>query len=140
MVRPGSGARGPIRELGLFYETLVRKRGSTILSPQTVEALTARHRVGMYDHTFKHVIDWGLGFIINSNMYGVDSVPYGFGPHASMRTFGHSGNQSSTGFCDPEHGLVVSWVMNGMPGEARHQERARAINAAIYEDLGFTSS
>ncbi len=45
-----------------------RERGQ-ILSPQTVEAMTARHRTGMLDHTFKHVIDFGLGFLINSAMY-----------------------------------------------------------------------
>jgi CubicO group peptidase (beta-lactamase class C family) len=158
-VRPGSSARGPIRELGLFYEMLRQRRKSEIsncrseisnlkseisnlksliLTPQTVEALTARHRTGMYDQTFKHIIDWGLGFILSSNLYGPDTVPYNFGPHASPRTFGHSGARSSTGYCDPEHGLVVAWVMNGMPEDAQHQQRAREINSAIYEDLGLS--
>jgi CubicO group peptidase (beta-lactamase class C family) len=136
-VRPGSSARGPIRELGLFYEALLQRGRPPGLTPQTVEALTARHRVGMYDQTFKHVIDWGLGFICNSNPYGADTVPYNFGPHASPRAFGHSGARSSTGYCDPEHELVVAWVMNGMPDEAAHQQRVREINSAIYEDLGL---
>ena len=142
-VRPGSNGRGPIRQLGMFYEMMLGKgrRGDVrILSPQTAEALVAGHRIGMHDQTFRHVIDWGLGFIRNSNRYGVDTVPYGFGPHASDRTFGHSGAQSSTGFCDPEHGLVVAWACNGMPGEKHHDERLRAIDAAIYEDLGLVSS
>jgi CubicO group peptidase (beta-lactamase class C family) len=105
--RPGGSGWGPLRELGRFYEMLLLRGqydGVRILSPQTVEALTARHRVSMFDETFQHVMDWGLGFIINSNMYGADTVPYGYGPHCSPRTFGHSGNQSSVGFCDPEHG------------------------------------
>jgi len=33
--------------------------------------------------------------------------------------------------------LVVAWVFNGMPGERLHQKRARALNNAIYEDLGL---
>ncbi|MDQ3815039.1 MAG: beta-lactamase family protein, partial [Armatimonadota bacterium] len=136
--KPGGSGYGPIRELGRFYEMLLLRgqRGEArILSPQTVEALTARHRVGMFDHTFEHIIDWGLGFVSDSKQYGVNTVPYGFGPHCSPRTFGHGGSQCAMGFCDPEHELVVAWVCNGRPGEGRHQRRNRAINAAIYEDL-----
>jgi CubicO group peptidase (beta-lactamase class C family) len=138
--RPGGNGRGPIRELGIFYEMLLfhgQREGVQILRPQTVEAMTARHRVGMKDETFGHVMDWGLGFIINSAMYGEETVPYGYGPNASRRTFGHSGHQSSTGFADPERRLVVAWAFNGMPGEAKHDRRLRAMDAAIYEDLGL---
>jgi CubicO group peptidase (beta-lactamase class C family) len=141
LVRPGANGRGPMNQLARFYEMLRNHgelEGSRILSPQTVEAMTARHRVGMLDHTFKHVIDFGLGFLINSSMYGPDTVPYGYGRYASPRTFGHSGNQTSCAFCDPENGLVVAWVCNGTPGEPRHQLRQRAINEAIYEDLGIS--
>jgi CubicO group peptidase (beta-lactamase class C family) len=134
---PGASARGPARELGRFYEMLL-DGGRGIISPQTVEALTARHRAGVVDLTFKRVIDWGLGFIVNSEQYGADT-PYGFGPYASPRTFGHAGNQSSVGFADPDNGLVVVVIFNGMPGEAAHQERMRETLAAIYEDLGIGS-
>jgi CubicO group peptidase (beta-lactamase class C family) len=135
---PGSNGFGPVGELARFYEWMLargRNGPKQILKPQTIEALTARHRVGMMDQVFKHIIDWGLGFIINSNMYGAETVPYGFGRHASKRTFGHSGNQSSCAFADPEHHLAVAWVCMGQPGEGKHDARARAINAAIYEDL-----
>jgi CubicO group peptidase (beta-lactamase class C family) len=138
--RPGGSGWGPMRELGRFYEMLLfrgQREGMRLLSVQTVEALTSRHRVGMYDEILQHIIDWGLGFIIDSNMYGADTVPYGYGSHCSPRTFGHSGNQSSAGFCDPENGLVVAWVFNGTPGERRHQQRARAMNTAIYQDLNL---
>jgi len=135
---PGSNAVGPIRELGIFYEMMLAKgrRGPLeVLSPQAVDALTAPHRVGMVDQVFQHKMDWGLGFIIDSKHYGQPTLPYGFGPHASRRTFGHSGNQSSCAFADPEHGLVVAWACNGQSGEDRHHARAERINAAIYEDL-----
>ena len=139
--RPGGNGHGPMRELGCFYEALLghgERAGVRILSPQTVEALTARHRTGMMDETFGHVMDWGLGFIIDSNVYGAETVPYGYGLHSSPRTFGHSGYQSSAAFADPEHGLVVAVVCNGTPGEEQHQQRARALHTAIYEDLGLT--
>ncbi len=131
---------GPLRELGRFYEMLLgrgRFGDAEVLRPQTVEALTAIHRVGLVDRTFKQKLDWGLGFIVNSEHYGADFVPYGYGRHASRRTFGHSGFQSSTGFADPVHGLVVALAVNGNPGEPRHTERFLDVTEAIYEDLGL---
>ena len=137
--RPAGNGQGPIRELGRFYEMLLAggetPTGPRILRPETIRALTSRQRVGMYDQTFKHIIDWGLGFIINSNRYGIDTVPYGFGRHAGESTFGHNGFQSTTAFADPEHQLVVAVVCNGTPGDAAHDRRMREIDAAIYEDL-----
>ena len=138
--RPGANGRGPVRELGRFYEALLsrgRHSSNEVLRPQTVEALTARHRVGLYDHTFRHAMDWGLGFIPNNAHHG-HGVPYAYGPHASMRTFGHSGSQSSVAFADPEHGLVVAIAFNGMPGEQRHHQRIRSVLTALYEDLALT--
>ena len=105
--------------------------------PQTIEAITAHHRVGMYDVTFRHIIDWGLGFLLCSNQYGADTLPYGYGPYCSPRTFGHNGHQSSSAFADPEHGLVVTVVLNGMPGEVAHDRRMRAIHSSVYEELGL---
>jgi hypothetical protein len=54
-----------------------------------------------------------------------------------MRAYGHGGNQSSLGMADPEHGLVVATVFNGMPGEEAHANRMRLLMAAVYEDLGL---
>ena len=139
---PGGNGFGPIRELGRFYEALLAAFDGhrTILSPQTVEALVARHRTGLYDHTFRHVMDWGLGFIINSAHYHEPTLPYAYGPHASRRTFGHSGYRSSTAFADPEHRLVVAFATNGTPGEDLHRERMRQVTAAIYEEAGLAGA
>ena len=138
---PGSSGIGPMAQLARLYEALLRGGeldGRRILNPQTVEALTARHRVGLMDETFMHGMDWGLGFIMNSNRHGAETVPYGFGRHASARAFGHGGSQSSGTFADPEAGLVVAVVFNGIPGDARHSRRIRNFCTALYEDLGLT--
>ena len=90
----------------------------------------------MLDETFGQVMDWGLGFLLDNKRYG-PAIPYGYGRHASARTFGHSGKESSTGFADPDAGLVVTVVFNGMPGEPKHDRRLRHVTAAIYEDLGL---
>ncbi len=138
--QPGSNVRGPVHDLGAFYRHLLRvwKGEAGIIAPETLRLFASRQRVGLFDHTFMHKLDWGLGFQVNSNRYGLESVPYGFGKHSGESAFGHSGAQSSTGFADPDHEVVIAWVCNGMPGERLHQKRARAINTAIYEDLGLT--
>jgi CubicO group peptidase (beta-lactamase class C family) len=137
--RPGGGMRGPVRELGRFFETLLAGgiAGSTRLAlPQTIEAMTARHRTGVQDVTFNHIVDFGLGLIVNSAQYGADTVPYGFGPISSPRTFGHGGAQAAIAFADPQRRLVVAIVCNGLPGEAAHQARMRAVLEVLERDLG----
>jgi len=133
--RPASNGRGTASDLGRLYQALLRRQPELMLKDATVGEITSRQRVGMFDQTFHHVIDWGLGFIINSNRYGPESVPYGYGRLASDETFGHSGAQSSCAFADPRHRLVVVWILNGMPGERPHQRRARDLNTALYQDL-----
>jgi CubicO group peptidase (beta-lactamase class C family) len=128
---PGGGGRGPMRELARLEEALLfggRFGETRILSPQTVVAITSRQRVGMFDETFRVPLDWGLGFNIDSII---------FGRHCSLRTFGHGGARSSCSFADPEHGVVVAAVTNGMPNDRRHYRRFESISSAIYEDLGI---
>ena len=142
---PGANGHGPMHDLGRFYEMLLgggRVPGAAdsaprILQESSVEMMTSPQRVGMYDLTFRHIMDWGLGLILSSNRYGADTVPYGYGPDCSDRAFGHGGSQSSSAFADPEYGLVVASAMNGMPGEAVHDARMRAFHAVLYQDLGL---
>jgi len=136
--RPGSNTRGPMKDLGRFYEAMLGMRSEgRFLTAQTRGELSRRQRIGLYDQTFQHVMDWGLGFAVNSNRYGTGTVPYGYGKHASDETYGHGGSQSSCGFGDPGRGLAVAWFCNSFPGDLAHQARLRSINEAIYEDLGF---
>jgi CubicO group peptidase (beta-lactamase class C family) len=128
---PGGGGRGPMRQLARLYEMLRgagELDGVRVLGPQTVAAISARHRTERFDKTFGIVCDWGLGF-------GIDSSSHG--RHSSRRVFGHGGAQSSMAYCDPEHGLVVAMQTNGMPGTAKHYARMAAVSDAIYEDAGI---
>ncbi|MBZ0113307.1 MAG: beta-lactamase family protein [Thermoanaerobaculia bacterium] len=139
---PGGNGRGPVRELGRFYEMLLaggQLDGRRILDTPTIEALTARHRVGLFDHTFRHVMDWGLGIIPNSAYIGDTDLPYHYGPYASMRTFGHAGYRSTLAFCDPEIGLVLTAAFNGTPSEDNHRRRSGRLIEAVYQDLGFAT-
>ncbi len=139
---PAGGGWGPMRQLGRFYEALLgggRLDDARILRPQTVAALVARHRVGLVDKTFRAKIDWGLGFVLDSEHYGAPDVPYAYGRHSSPRTFGHAGYRSSSAFADPEHRLVVAIAVNGIPGEEAHRRRFSAVLTALYEDLALGS-
>jgi CubicO group peptidase (beta-lactamase class C family) len=136
---PGSSCRGPIRELARFYEMLLCEgtwEGHTLLGAESVRQMTARHRIAQFDQTFQHTVDLGLGLIINSNQYGANTIPYGFGRRASPDSFGHGGSQSCIGFADPQHRLAVAAVANGYPGEVPHNRRFRELLTALYDDLG----
>jgi CubicO group peptidase (beta-lactamase class C family) len=124
---PGAGGRGPMRELARVYEALVAG-GTPLLAPATVAAFASRHRTGMVDETFGIVVDWGLGFTIDSAAMG---------SHCSRRAFGHGGHLSSVAFCDPAHGVVIAYVCNGMPARDAHYARLDAVSSAAYVDLGL---
>jgi CubicO group peptidase (beta-lactamase class C family) len=141
--KPGSGFRGPVSALGHFYEMLLNDgmfHNRSILDPRSVSQMTRRQRHGLFDETFKHTLDWGLGVIINDPHGRGDDMPYGFGRYASAESFGHGGLQSSVGMADPRHRLVVACIFNGQPGEEKHQKRIRALFDAIYRDIGIVSS
>jgi len=145
--RPGGNCMGPIRQLVTFYEMLLQRGerdGTRILQPDTVAQMTRRQRTDMLDRTFKQTVDWGLGLAINSAHHAPKTpggktawhrIPYGYGPRASRDTFGHGGAQSSIAFADPKHQLAVAILLNGMPGEAKHQQRINPILEALYQDL-----
>lgn len=132
---PWAGGRGPMRDLGRFYEVLLRG-GAPLVAPATVAHFTSRQRQGLFDQTFGRTIDWGLGFVLDSKQHGAD-VPYGYGAYASSGAFGHSGRQCCVAFADPAHRLVVAAGFNGMPGEGRHDRRVRSFLDQLYRDLGL---
>jgi CubicO group peptidase (beta-lactamase class C family) len=110
-----------------------------VVKPETLQWMVSPHRQGVFDHTFKRVVDWGLGFLLNTHGYE-EGFAYSFGPHASRAAFGHGGHQSALSFADPAHGLVVAAVFNGMPGERRHARRNAEFTEAVYRDLGLADN
>ncbi|MDA2806861.1 serine hydrolase domain-containing protein [Nocardiopsis suaedae] len=132
----GLNMRGPVRDLGRFFEALLRGGsgpGGRILLPQTTAAMTARHRVGLTD-PFGNA-DWGLGFRVESHHLG--EAYTAFSRHASVRTFGHYGLWTSLAFADPDAGLVVALHLNGKTMQDEHRKRTLAVCDAVYTDLGL---
>jgi CubicO group peptidase (beta-lactamase class C family) len=141
-VMPGGNGRGPMRELASLVEMLRQEgelAGRRILSPQTVAAMTARHRTGLTDRSWGLKIDWGLGLTLDSKIHHEGRTHlYGYGRHASPRSFGHSGFRTTTAFCDPDAQLALACSWNGMVGDdAVHSARQNALCEAVYEDLGL---
>jgi CubicO group peptidase (beta-lactamase class C family) len=138
-VRPGSSFQGPAHDMVKFYSMLlndgVSPEGEQVISEESIETLTTRQHEGLLDETFGVVMDRGLGFFVDSQRHS-PAVPYGYSTAASAGTFGHGGKESSTGFADPEHGMAVSLVFNGMPGEPKHDRRLKRVLRAVYESIG----
>jgi CubicO group peptidase (beta-lactamase class C family) len=125
-VEPGGGMRGPARELGRFYESLLGF-GPPVLEPRTVEVMGAVQRYGLPDVIFGgQKTPWGLGVQVASGMSG------GLG----RRAFGHGGMGSSRGIADPDAGLVLVLVTNGLPDPLRNEQRMFAFSDGVYRAFG----
>jgi CubicO group peptidase (beta-lactamase class C family) len=122
-IEPAGGMRGPAHDLGRFYESLLGY-GPAILDPRSVETMRAVHRWGVKDRTFGTSTPWGLG------------VQVDFSGGTTRRAFGHVGMASSRGLADPECGLVLAVVANGLAGYLDAEQRMLEITDAVYTALG----
>ena len=86
--------------------------------------MSAVHRWGVRDATFNNKIPWGLG------------VQVAFTGGTGWRAFGHGGMASSRGLADPELGLVLVVVSNGLAGYFDAEQRVAEATDAVYRALG----
>lgn len=147
---PSGNGRGPAEELVYLFDALAhdgkltlslpaltasgmeRRHDFSLLPPGVVNELFAtRWREGVVDELQGVDVAWSLGFAVGSILGG---------KHASPRTFGHGGSQSSFAFADPDNGVAVACICNGKPGTDAHYKRVAAIADAVYEDLGLVGS
>jgi CubicO group peptidase (beta-lactamase class C family) len=129
---PGGGMVGPAAQVALFYEKLIQ---GELLRPPSLEKMLSLARRDQPDTTFGHIVDFGLGIILNSNRHGAETVPYGFGTRAGDRAFGHGGARSSMAFADPDHGFTAAVFLNGRVPETEHQPRMRTILDQLRSEL-----
>jgi CubicO group peptidase (beta-lactamase class C family) len=122
-VEPGASMRGPARDLGRFYESLLGY-GPRLLEPATVELMGAVHRHDLRDAVFGFAAPWGLGVTVDLS------------GGAGRRAFGHGGMASSRGFADPDCGLVAVVVCNGLPNPIVAEQRLVELTDAVYTALG----
>lgn len=131
---------GSSLDLARFYRTLLAggvnpDSGERIMQPSSMEKFFHPWRKNQRDLTFLHTIDFGFGIILDSNRYGAQTVPYGFGSASSDQTFGHGGSRSSIGFADPVADLVVALGLIGQVPEPRHQSRMRELLDSLRSEL-----
>ncbi len=86
--------------------------------------MRAVHRWGVRDATFGTKIPWGLG------------VQVDFTGGTGRRAFGHGGMASSRGLADPEVGLVMVVISNGLAGYFDAEQRLCEATDAVYSALG----
>jgi CubicO group peptidase (beta-lactamase class C family) len=136
----GGGLCGSATELAQLYHCLLSggtssSIGSPILDTTSLQKFTQRWREGEFDSTFRHIVDFGLGIIVDSNRYGPTTIPYGFGTHSSQIAYGHGGARSSIAFADPQKKIAVALCLIGLAPENVHQPRMRAILDQLRSDL-----
>lgn len=129
---PGAGLTGTASALALVYEKLA---AGHLLNPATLEKMLCPAREGRVDTTFGHIMDFGLGVILNRNRYGAATVPYGFGTRAGEKSFGHGGARSSIAFADPQAGFTAAVFLNGRVPETEHQPRMRTLLDLLRSEL-----
>jgi CubicO group peptidase (beta-lactamase class C family) len=132
---PSLNAFATMRALGRFYEWVLATldgRRSDPLEPQRLREACLPHRPVVHDQILGLQADWGLGF-----MTGLGRL--GFGPYPSQRAVGHTGQVgTSIAFCDPEHGLAVAVLYNGVIEQSVGiGVRRPAVVAAVYKELGI---
>ena len=131
---------GSSLDLARFYQMLQSGgknplTGEVVLPPSSLQSFLHPWRKGVKDMTFLHIVDFGLGLILDSNQYGASTVPYGFGTSSSAKTFGHGGARSSIGFADPANDLIVTLALIGQVSEPRHQTRMRTLLDLVRSEL-----
>ncbi|MYE31523.1 MAG: beta-lactamase family protein [Chloroflexi bacterium] len=134
---PAANAIGTAEALARFYDAMLDARTprecSTrprLLSAETAMRATTRQWRTNFDRTFMLPASYGLGFLVGGAME----------PYNQPGVFGHSGQQSTIGYADPQRGLAVAYVTNGLHGplevQMRYADVALALIAACEEADG----
>jgi CubicO group peptidase (beta-lactamase class C family) len=127
-VVPAGGGISTARDLARFYAMLAAGGtldGVRILSPESVERAIAVQVEVRRDRSLGIPMRWALGFHLGGNRVDL------FGYDTSPRAFGHGGHGSSVGWADPDLGLAVAIITNGLRSPTGHALRVAALSTAI---------
>ena len=128
----GFGAYASMSSLGRLYEQLAAAIDGTetVVSRETLRALTTTQRSRRWDDSMKRDCAWGYGFM-------TDLADHAYGKRCSPYSFGHSGQAgASFAMCDPVYGVVVAVLFNGViDSETAVDFRRPMLMASIYREL-----
>ncbi len=125
---PAANAVGTARDLARFYACLANGGeldGVRILEPETVEAATDLQIAVAHDDTIGGPRRYAMGF----HLAGTPTDSYG--SLAPPSTFGHGGLGSSISWADPDIGLAMAYVTNGIRDGYEQRARANEIGDAV---------
>jgi len=124
---PSANGHGSARGVARVYAALAAGGvldGARVVDRSALASAVAEQVYG-HDLVLKRPSRFGLGFQLTQ-----PERPLGPGPHG----FGHFGAGGSLGFCDPDTGVALGYVMNEM-GTHWQSPRNRALIDAVYASL-----
>ncbi|MFQ6028866.1 MAG: serine hydrolase domain-containing protein, partial [Dehalococcoidia bacterium] len=127
-VLPSGGGITTARDLARFFAMLAgggTLEQTQILQPETVAEVTALQIEGM-DHSLYQPMRRTLGLVLADPRMGVSET-------VGTRTFGHAGAGTSIGWADPESGLALAYLTNGVRANQSNTPRLAAISQAVRE-------
>jgi CubicO group peptidase (beta-lactamase class C family) len=135
MMVPGASGVSTARDMARFYAAIAAGGaidGVRILRPETVDRMLAIEVDGEIDRTFEVPVRRGLGFELGGL---VDPRRHWPGATSSHRTFWHGGFGSSVCWGDPELGLAMAFLTNGVrrdeAGATARRDLSDAVRAAF---------
>lgn len=118
---PASGGISTARALARCYAAMIGPvDGHRLFAPATLTLARTEESAGP-DRVLVVATRFGLGFMLH-------------GPAAPLLgpgSFGHPGRGGSLGFADPESGIAMGYVTNGMRGGVTADPRAQALVRAV---------
>ncbi|WP_423751033.1 serine hydrolase domain-containing protein [Salinirarus marinus] len=132
-VVPAATGIGTARDAARFYACLVaggELDGTRLLDPGTVAEATSVQIEVERDGTLDVPRRYALGFERAGTAWDK------YGTLAPRSTFGHGGLGSVVGWGDPESGLAMAYVTNGIRDEFEHAQRANAMADAVRTAFG----
>jgi CubicO group peptidase (beta-lactamase class C family) len=134
---PSFGGYATMRGLGHLYERLLAALAGEPgpVGAATLAAFTTPQRPAAFDRVLQRPCRFGFGFMVDLRHHVV-------GTWCSERSFGHLGFAGSTwAFADPEHGLVVALLGDGLldPATAVGHRRPTLVDG-IYRELGLSGA
>ncbi|WP_251342363.1 serine hydrolase domain-containing protein [Haloplanus halophilus] len=132
-VVPAATGVGTARDMARFYACLANGGeldGVCLLDADTVDEATSVQAEVERDGTMGVPRRYALGFERAGTAWDK------YGTVAPRATFGHGGLGSIVGWGDPESGLAMAYVTNGIRDEVEHAMRANAMADAVRTAFG----
>jgi CubicO group peptidase (beta-lactamase class C family) len=121
---PGGGGITTAADLALFYQALLHgglPDGEVVWQPQTLAMARQVRSGGLQDPYFHQLANRGLGIIVAGD--AASRTFRGFGHVGSALTYGHNGAGGQLAWVDPESGVSLAYVTNGLDRHPLRQAR-----------------